>query len=261
MDNIPPERRSNMAFNSNNYDYSIIKEGELSTILQRFDNDMIFDVVETNLQNKYRDYSSNLSNVVHSLEQNFKQAKEIYGEDQQILEKQKEIYIQIINQICRYYEIQISIASEENINLYSAAFYMYSFFVSDFSRNVTTFFMNYIIREQDGLYNTLVIEDKRIKDTSSSYSKKIYSDNPKLAAIHAHLEEITANICEFEIDLDNYIQTIYFDNKTVGNYLCSIIEEPMPGNTFANFIVPFFQTYRPIIITDIRLSLQEIIKN
>ena len=250
-----------MAFNSNNYDYSIIKEGELSTILQRFDNDMIFDVVDTNLQNKYRDYSSNLSNIVHSLEQNFKQAKDVYGEDRLILEKQKDVYTQIINQICNYYGLQISIASEENINLYSAAFYLYSFFVSDFSRNVTTFFTNYIIREQDGLYNTLTIEDKRTKDASSNYSKKIYLNNPKLAAVHSHLEEITANICEFEIDLNSYIQTIYFDNKTVGNYICSVIEEPIYGNTFTNFIVPFFKMYRPIIITDIRLSLQEIIQN
>ena len=53
-----------MAFKSNSNDYTIITEGELGAVLQNFDPDMVFSVLENNLENKYREYELNLTNLV-----------------------------------------------------------------------------------------------------------------------------------------------------------------------------------------------------
>lgn len=244
-----------MGFNSNNTDYTILTEAEITSILNNFDEDMIYDIVETSLNNKYRDYTQNLSNIVYSLENNFKMQIEQYG-IQELQGKRISIYNNIIKQLCEYHNLQFN--EYENIDYYSAAFYLYDFLVAKFSENITIFIINYIIKEQDSIYNLLSSENKKTRDASSVYSKKIYKANTKLALIHAFLGDVIDNICEFDISLEALLDTIYFGNKQVSTYISTIITEP-EGEIFKRFIVPFIKNYKPIVITNVRLGLQEMI--
>lgn len=245
-----------MAFNSNNTDYSILTEAEVSAILNNFDEDMIYDIVETSLHNKYRDYNQNLSNIVASLESIFKEQMAQYGISE-LNQRRLTLYNNIIQQLCKFHNLEFN--EFENMDYYSAAFYLYDFLVARFSENITTFIINYVIREQESLYSLLNIDSKKSKDSSSMYSKKIYKTNPKLAILHAYLNDVIDHICSFDIDLLYLLDTIYFGNKQVSSYISTIITE-QDGEIFKKYFVPFIQAYKPIVITNVRLGLQEMIQ-
>lgn len=244
-----------MAFRSISNDYDITTEGELGAILQNFDPDMIFDVLEHNMETKYREYEHNLTNLVVSFEYSFKQLEELYGMDQQILQVRDNTYAQIVERICSFHNIE-RVQTEINIDTFSFASLMYEFFISRFTNGISNFFVSYIMRETESLYNMILQseDEKKIKNNSSTYYKKLYSENPKLAIIHAYIPKVVNNIMTFDISLYEYIYTAYATEISKSQFLCSLLVDN--NDFYPNHVVPFIREHYARIITDLRLTLQ-----
>lgn len=250
-----------MAFRSNSNDYDIITEGELAAILRNFDTDMIYNVLENNMTYKYREYEINLTNIVTSLECTFKILMDQYGDDIAIKNKRDEVYQLIVNMICRYHRLEYPIINDDITNIYTLTSLMYEFFVSNFVNNISRFFVSYFFREKESVYNMALTfdDDKKIKNISITYAKKIYEADPQIGVIHAFAPKILESMMQFPISLHQYISDVYSEEKEKAAFLKSVL--PDNDDFYADFVVPYIVNFSTRIIIDIRLSLQSMIGN
>lgn len=249
-----------MAFLSNNTEYSIVTNAEVSDVIAHFSDEMIMDILDKNML--YNQISSTpKANLVYSLEEDFKKCLELYpAYNKEILDKRFEIYSLIIERISQFYGIRCRETSNQN-DIHAQAFFLYSLLVSEFMQNIVNFFTNYITREKNSIYELMESElSIKGKDSNVTYSKKIYnSASNKLVAIHANLEYVVDNICAFDIDFETFIRNVYYDNVQISNYLGMIIVEDS-GDLFQKRIVPFVMDNKAIILTYIKLSLQHLVE-
>lgn len=249
-----------MAFRSNSNDYDIITEGELAAILRNFDMDMIYNVLENNMNYKYREYEVNLTNVVTSLEYTFKMIVEQYGDDINIKNKRDTVYRFIIKRICDFHSLEYPDINDTT-DIYALASIMYEFFISNFVNNISKFFVSYIFREKESIYNMALTfdDDKKVKNISVTYAKRIYEADPKIGVIHAYTPKIIESMMQFPISLHQYIDGVYYEEKEKATFLKSLL----PDNEYfyTNFVVPYISNFSTRIIIDTRLSLQNAVGN
>lgn len=243
-------------FVSNFFNYNINTEGEISRILSHFNSEFIFDIIKDNLQQKYSYTPIAAPNIIASFEQNFKQIKDQYqtGYDE-IDAVRLNTYREIINIICNEYNLVFN--DDDNLDYYSAAFYLYDFLVSNFAPYMTFFFANYIYKERNSIYESLDLGNlKKNKDNSTVYGKKIYKDI-KLAIITANVDYIIDNMCNYDISLMDILESIY-PNKNIINYIYSIISprEDFFKSVYVNILRG---EARPIYLSSIKLELHRIL--
>lgn len=246
-----------MSLKTNDPEYTIVSNRELSSVLGYFSADMVSTIVDDNLEDRIRNHSPIIGNLVESYETNFKLASDTYPDiNRDMLQNREETYTMILRKICDYHNIGFELS--EHDNLYTAAMLSYKFLVSQFQYNIITFFYNFINSEFNMLYENLNLDElRKNKDSASVYSKKIYNGlDPKLAIIHANLDLVLTQICGFDIPLESYIRTVYaFGNVQEGEYLCRILKDC--GDFFKTHITPVVMgPYKPEIITNIRLAMQ-----
>ena len=134
---ISPQLAQNQTINNVNTDYAI------ANILNQLSFDYIYHIVNDSLNMKFRPYSAPMPNIPYSLEQNFKmQLDAVPSSRDDILQKREEANLTIIKILCDYYNLSYN-ASDD---VYSDAFYLYKFLVSDFTNTVVLFYVNYIIQ-------------------------------------------------------------------------------------------------------------------
>lgn len=235
--------------------YNIALEGEVSDILSHFNSDFVFDIIKDNINNRFNYFQLAMVNIPASFESRFKQAKLTYPENADQIES---VRLDTYNQILKILSNSCSISVNYNniTDIYSAAYYLYDFFVSNFSNNLVTFFANYIVKEKNMLYDALhLAEYKKNKDSSTIYSKKLYK-NSKLAIINANLDYVIDNICVFDMPFYTILNTIYQD-KNIIKYLNDIC---IPVYDFFKYTyIPILQSqFRPMILTNIRLEIQRL---
>ena len=235
-----------------NSDYTVISNNEAASIICRFTPEMIDDIVEEAIQNKYRDYSMTLANIVESIETNYKMAIAGIPEySTEIVSQRYNIYRQIINKVC--YAHQLIYNGAENGDIYSDANLLYDFLIARFNLYLVQFFVNYINREKAMIYETLELASK--KKDASAYSKKLYkSNNSKLAVIHANLEFVLQNICNYDIDFEMYTELACIPDRMRSKYLQSILLDQ--GDFFKRIIVPYFNIHYAQLVTQIKFTLQ-----
>lgn len=243
--------------NSTNSDYAITNNSELAYVLSKFNEDFIYNTVNESIQNKLRNYEVPLPNIVMSFEQMFKNTlNDFPGGEDPIWKVREDVYTNIIKILCDHY--QLIFDDNDNYDLYSSAMYMYSLLVSEFQRNIVTFFVNYIIKEKSSIYEMLSLsEARKNKDSSTIYTKKVFK-NPKLGVISANLEFVLDSICNsFDIGFDDYLEIIYpGEQKIFRDHLLSVLK---PTNDFFKEYIgkSFYTPFRPILITSIRLGIQQ----
>ena len=215
------------------------------------------DIIHQNSANKFRPYQHYVGNLVGAIETTFKANQENYPQFQkETLERRAEVYFNILSYLCSTHGLALNI--DENTDLYSLAFVLYDFTISKFTINMINFFANYIIRETNSLYEYLNLRElKKSKDNSSSYSKKLFKGNSKLATIHANLEVVMDAICSFDIDLGILVSVSTLD-QNITSFIVNNIGEV--SNLFRVLFVPYIKDprYRAIIITLVRMRLQEL---
>ena len=238
--------------------YRISNEYNISEILAHFGSEYIIHALEDKLE--HIDYTSSLiePNFVSAYENNFKIMEEAYpGDSHNIRSVREEVYREIIKLLCGKFNLEFNTV-DDNIDLYTAAFYLYDFLVCNRNSIMVNFFTAFIINNKDSVYNILSHEDiKKNKDSSSAYSKRVYSDN-KYIAISANISKIINYISTFDIKLSNIFQSVYVD-YTLVQFLDNAFADK--GNFFKDYYCSAISNkdMAPIIITDIRLALQRLV--
>lgn len=155
---------SNFIANSNMY--NICTENEISVILSHFNREYVFNIIRDNITQRFRYSQLRMPNIVASFENYFKQLKTMYTDLDQIREIEDariSTYKEIISILSNEFQFQFNY--DEIQDYYSAAFYLYSFLVSDFSSNLVTFFSNFILKERNNIYESFNLNDlKKNKD-------------------------------------------------------------------------------------------------
>ena len=239
-----------------NNDYVIISNRELSSVLTYFSPEMVERVIDDNLEDRIRDRSPVIGNMVESYESNFKLAIDSYADiNRELVEYRYNTYRMIISKLCRIHNLSVTIP--ENEDPYTLAFYVYDFLISRFQDNIIDFFFNYINQEKDNLYDRLSLEDlRKSKDSTSIYTKKIAKNGDvKMAIICANLHSVLYNMSGFDITLEDIFRYVYLGHPNVSNYLTERIADI--GNFYQQYIAPVITgTDNQIIITHLRLLLQ-----
>lgn len=247
---------------SNNRELEITKIGELSTILNYYNDDFIFITVTESLNNRIRPYPVSLPNMVIAFENNFKLTLDTYPMgSERIFEVREGVYDQIICLLCDFYNIKFDDV-DGMYDKYTSAMLMYSMLVSDFQSNVIAFFSNFIYNEKSSIYEMLELSDARkSKDSSTIYAKKVFR-NPKLSVISANLESVILSIINtFDVQFETFVDSIYFGtNKAFGDHI-KAVASPI-GNFVKDYIGPIIMgEMGPVLITYIRLALQQYASN
>lgn len=249
-----------MSFITNNTDFGIVSDSEITSVISNFSDDMIMDIIGRNAENKFRPYQYYVGNLIAAIENTFKSNAENYPQFfAETSQRREEIYSKILNYLCSLHGLSLHI--DENADLYSLTYFLYDFTISRFTINIINFFANYIVSEANTLYQYLNLSDtKKNKNSSSIYSKKLFKGNSKLAAIHSNLEIVIDAICGFDIDMESLISIATYD-KNITTLLTSNISEI--HNLFRTLFVPYIKDprYRAVIITLVRMRLQEMEAN
>lgn len=237
-----------------NSDYDVISDAEISSAISKYSLNMI----DMSLNGILRFKGSNSSvaqfgmgNLVASYENNFKIDMQKYPQAaDEMSEMRVECYNKIMDRICEVHSLSYQLPSDADI--YTSAYHMYSFLVSDFYSFCISFFVNYIVREANAIYK--LYENKY--DSIHQYAKKRYSGNSSLGFIHTNLDKVLDDMRAFDITIYDIINTAYQD-KSAAIFLCSILIDN--GDFFKNFYYPTVSGYRrPNAVTDIRLALMPI---
>lgn len=240
--------------------YQINNEYNITEILAHFDSNYIFDILEDKLEHISFAYSQIEPNIVESFETNFKLMNEQFpGDSQNIRTIREQVYSDIIKILTKKFNLQFN-DTDESIDLFTAAYYLYDFVVCNRNNIMVNFFTAFIVNNKDSLWSTLSMEDfKKNKDSSSAYGKRIYNDY-KFAIISANMANIINYISTLDISLLNIFQSTYRDPNLVV-FLDNAFADK--GNFFKDFYCDILNKPEelPIVITNIRLALQNVVGN
>ena len=233
-------------------------DNQLAGVLAQFDDDFIMDVVKDSINDRFRLYSLPRPNIVAGFESTFKQLTDGFSSNvETIIGTRPRVYENIIGIICDYYGFTFN--ANDSTDYYSAAYWLYEFFVSNFTENLKNFYAIFLIKERNSIESALELSTLRKEnDTTFTYSKRLFKD-PKLAAIHCNLEYVIQQIETFNIDLRTILTCVYQGNPNIASYIMSIITD-QTGMFFRNYYQSYVIGSRDSadIMTYIKLSLQQI---
>lgn len=230
-------------------------DNQLAGILSQFEDDYIMDVISDALENRFRLYDLPAPNIVAAYEMQFKTLTDGFSSyTEEIMETRNRVYYNIIYKICDYYGITFNNTSETDI--YSAAYWLYDFLVSNFTKHLIDFYVTFIITERDSIDSAFGISGlRRENDVVYSYSKRLFAD-PKLAAIHANLEYVISQMSETDVDLWRILTYAYSYNNSISSYIYGLIADN------GNFFKTQYESYvinskmSADILTYIKMNLQ-----
>lgn len=238
--------------------YQISNEYNITELLAHFDTNYIFDILNDKLESI--SFSSSLiePNIVSAFETNFKAMNEQFpGDSQNIKNIREQVYRDIITILTQKFNLRFNVA-DESIDLYTAAYYLYDFTVCNRNNLMINFFTAFIVNNKDNLCINFSSEDYRKgKDSAIAYGKMVYDDQ-KFAMISANITTVINYISNLDISLLNIFQSSYRDPNVVV-FLDNAFADC--GNFFKDFYCNILNKPEelPIIITNIRLALQNIV--
>ena len=239
--------------------YQISNEYNITELLAHFDSNYIFDILQDKLENI--SFASSLieSNIVEAYETNFKSMNDQFqGDSQNIRTIREQVYTDIIKILTERFNLQFNTV-DPNIDLYTAAYYLYDFLICNRNNILINFFTAFIVNNKDSLCATLSIEDfKKNKDSAAAYGKHIYKSDHQFALISANITNVINYISTLDITLLNIFQSTYKNPKLV-LFLDNAFADR--GNFFRDFYCGVLNNPEelPIIITNIRLALQNLV--
>ena len=242
--------------------YNVNTENELAVVLSHYDSQFVLDIMNDHMRRRFKHIPNDfgMPNVVAAWEQNFKLIQYTYGDDskQNVLKVRNDTYVEVIESICK--EFGLNINDDENIDIYSAAYHLYNFFVCSFTDNLITFFSNFIYRERNAIYEAMGLADlKKNKDSSTIYGKRVYKDI-KLAVINANIDRVVSEVPNMDIPFETILSIIYGPLSEIKNFLLFIVK--VPEDFISSIYGPVLNSdIRADIITRIRFNLQELAMN
>lgn len=243
--------------------YSNIQaENDLTQILAKFDSEYILDIITCSLQDIPMSIAVNKPNAIYSLDMKYANNCKQYADNLEVVNNLKqsryELYLEIIDYICNYFDLDIDKRNIDNQNIYYIAYNMYEIFIN-YYKNTVDFFVSYIIKNKSTIYDACELSDcKKSKDTSTIYNKKIYK-NHKIAIIVSNLDQVIQYIGGAFIPFDVYLKTIYPDNLVMVQMMLDIIAPR--GDHFRSISSMFMDRVlsdlntRQNLISDVRIQL------
>ena len=234
--------------------YNIESERAISDALAQFSPEFIMDTIKFRIEERFNSYQVSNPNLASAWEQYFKQLENNFPSSvMELQETRNQTFMELLQIIAK--EGNFTILTENINDLFSTSFYIYDFFIANFSNYLVQFFTNFIIREKNGIYESLnLAERKRSKDSSTIYNKK-FEGNIKLAIINANLDYVIDNMTNFDIGFHTILENIYGNNE-----ITRLIESTfLPITDFYqdNYVPVINSNLRPIIITNIRMAIQQ----
>lgn len=238
--------------------YNVVAENELTSVIAHFNTEFIMTVVSRAIESKFYPNSyATIPNLVDSLNMNFDQIVQYYQSQdasERIATLRYETFREIINRICGVYNLNFTV---EDVDVYTAARFLYDFFISNFTYYMCNFFAQYIIREIDSLYEAMNLGDlRKNKDTSTIYNKKIF-ENEKLAIAMAHIDKVVRYIEGMDFSFQYIVSNCGLNLETV-NYLLSIVSPA--GDFYKDHYVYLMRNdaVRPNDLNYIRFAIRNI---
>lgn len=245
------------SLNNGNQLYNVVNENQLTSILSHYDTEYVMNVLDNAMSSRFNPNAVlQQPNAVAAWEQNFKQLiaefENSASSKQKIMQVREDTYKEIILRICNEFKLNFTI--EDDVDWYSAAYYLYDFFVANFNTNLITFFSNYIYKERAGIYESMnLIEYRKNKDSSTLYGKKMYKDI-KIAVINANIDYVVSNLCGIDINLLDIFALVY-SQRELSAYMSNIVTSQ--GDFFKDYYAFIMQTsIKPILLTEIRFAIQ-----
>lgn len=255
-----------MDFLTNNKEFEVQANNQLSSILGFFDTDNILGIAEDVINQMFTRFDlASRPNMVNSIETNFKTLEATYSEKWDDFERNNfydtkiNLYTSIIKMIANKYNITLNQIESINRNtLYSLAYYMYDFFVSRFDYYLVTFFTRFLQDEKEDLYNSFNLDSvKKNKDTSTIYGKMIFEQDEKLSIISANIPVIIPSLSYLDISDQKILEYIYPNNPDVVNLFTTYL---IPQIGYFNIFTSLLnnEQLKTDIMIQVRLKLQQI---
>lgn len=233
-------------------------DNQLAGILGQFNDDYILDVVNDSLKNRFNAYQAPNPNVITAYEFTFKNLTEGFNSNiEDITNTRNRTYMNIINTICNFYNLQFN--SHDDTDYYSAAYWLYDFFVAGFAEHLKYFYAMFLIQEREAIATSFNLNTiRKENDVTFSYSKKLFKD-PSLAAIHCNIDYVLNQMDCFNISMIDILAKVYNQSSTIAPYIAGIVSDPT-----GRFFTDFYQSFvlrspdSADMMTYIKLALQQL---
>lgn len=241
--------------------YSLVAEGELSTILSNFNSSYTYDVVDDLMKERYNSFSViSKPNFVDELEYSFKQLLDQFPSDKDnIMYTRNNTYLEIIRRISTNSGVQFNLEDIGSIDIRYLASIIFDLFISNYDNYVFKFLYNFIVNQKDFIYNQLdLVKNKKSKDISTMYNRQYYS-NDVLAIISARLYSCIDFITALDFDPRITLSYIYTsaDEIVRMNYLLQYIDSS--ADLFSILIKPILTNdlISPSLVNSVKMELQK----
>ena len=232
-----------MMFNSINTDK------ELASILGRFSDETIVNLIDEALFYKYRPFDNRMPNLPETVSQQFNNLRMCSSIDiDGINDREREVYYTIIERICSAYRLTLTMQDIPADKIYPLAYTMYQIFISEFSLRMLTFFANYILSNKDMLINS--IPDNKKIDRKTTYTKKMFVDQ-SIINIYENMESIIDIIAG--LDFPFHTLLVQLAGKEIADFITQYVADT--GDLYKNFYASYIygQVTRTDMITSIKL--------
>lgn len=240
----------------NNYVSSIDTDIGIGSILSNFETAWVIDSVRESLNMRFRPYQGPMPNFVDILNRQFEvllSSAPDYRD--QVLQTRDQSFIEIIDTICGYYNLEFSGNYDEiqPTELYGISTTIYDIFVSRFTMYMIDFYTNYVMNNIDSIYAYLVNDENVRKPKEKEMPVKSYID-PKFMLIHANLNLVILNTAAYDISLENLLS--FFVDQNTATRLCTLFSDK--GDIYKNYYAVYLkdERYMAQLLTAIKLNLQ-----
>lgn len=229
----------------------------IAAILSNFNTDYINHVVDDSLMMRFRPYEDEMPNFPDLLERQFVGVYS-YAPDytNEVSNVRLETYREIINKICKYYNLQFTgdLDSMDPLHVYGLTRTLYEIFISRFTQNMINFFVSYVVINSDSIYDYLIKSpDSKKPKEIIGYDSSSYID-PKYLIIHANINSVIYNMASYDIPLDQLLAIITNQETaiTLSNNLIDL------GDIYKNYYASFIldPKTKADMLTCIKLALQ-----
>lgn len=236
---------------------SIDTDAAIANILSNFSSDYINHIVSNSLNMKFRPFQDEMPNMVDILERQFQGIYDNAGDyHDEVKTVRIETYKEIINIICKYYDLEFStnIYDMDPLKLYGFTRTLYEIFISKFTEYLFNFFVSFIVDNSDSIYNDLLNdpESKKVKEITA-YNSNDYID-PKYLLIHANINTILFNMTSYDIPFSVLLS--YFVDPQTASYINTFLtsKNDIYKYHYAKYITDPNTTAS--VLTSIKLLLQ-----
>lgn len=219
---------------------SIDTDAALGTILGNFNAEYIKHVVDDSLTMKFRPYLDEMPNMCDILERDF-QIIRSHSMDysDQVDDARIETYKEIIDIICKYYQLQFvgNYDMMSDAEIYGFARTLYDLFISRFTSCMIGFFVSYIKDNADSIYDYLINDPNSNKNKEAmGYNTKNYID-PKYVLIHTNINMVIYNMAAYDISFDQILR--YISDPKTASILLQYLEPigDVYKNNYASYIL------------------------